>query len=311
MTKPDGPDWIWLASRAIDEFKEWRIRTGATAASASSYASGARAFVRYCRRTNQSPQDAIASFHDYLTQAGELSAGARSDYQSHARDFVRFLDGRSGARLGGPKPDELPGPREEVESASPLQARGGSELASADTTDAARESGETPWFDSLSQASTAELLSGYASTLEVLRSRGVLRTANAPAGDYAEWLVWKAFGGTIEPNSTRSHDVTDALGRRLQVKARLVSKQATRGQLQTSTFRSWTFDFAVLVQLADRDYSVVRASMLPIHLFDEGQANASWSKHVRGWSVFMTPTLMGHPESVDVTVHLQAASKAE
>ena len=64
----------------------------------------------------------------------------------------------------------------------------------------------------------SELLAGYARTLEVLRARGVLRTANAPLGDFAEWLVWRAFGGTIEPNSTKSHDVTDAVGRKLQVK---------------------------------------------------------------------------------------------
>jgi len=45
----------------------------------------------------------------------------------------------------------------------------------------------------------------------------------------------------------RRHGLANAFGRKLQVKARLVSQRATPGQLQTSAFRSWTFDFAVLV----------------------------------------------------------------
>jgi hypothetical protein len=122
-------------------------------------------------------------------------------------------------------------------------------------------------------------------------------------------LVWRAFGGKIEPNSTKSHDVTDALGRRLQVKARLISPTPTAGQLQTSVFRSWDFDLAVLVQLAERDYSVVRASMLPGHVFEEGRANSRWSAHVKGWYVFMTPVLLDHPDAVDVTAQLRAAAQ--
>src|SRR5438309_1239761 len=98
----------------------------------------------------------------------------------------------------------------------------------------ALEADVTDRHGSSDAASTAELLAGYARTLDILRARGVLRTANPPAGDFAEWLVWSAFGGTLEPNSTKSHDVTDAAGRKLQVKARLVSNPSTPGQLQTS-----------------------------------------------------------------------------
>ena len=53
-----------------------------------------------------------------------------------------------------------------------------------------------------------ELLSGYARTLAELRRRGVVRSNNAPAGDYAEWLVWKALGGKLAENSSeKSWDV--------------------------------------------------------------------------------------------------------
>ena len=46
MTAPTAFEWEWLANDAIDEFKEWRVVGGATRASASSYATGARVFTR-------------------------------------------------------------------------------------------------------------------------------------------------------------------------------------------------------------------------------------------------------------------------
>jgi hypothetical protein len=53
-----------------------------------------------------------------------------------------------------------------------------------------------------------ELLSGYARTLAELRRRGVVRSNNAPAGDYAEWLVAKALDGELADNfSMKSWDV--------------------------------------------------------------------------------------------------------
>lgn len=314
MTESANLEWTWLASGAIDEFKQWRIQAGATTASASSYATGARTFVRYCRGIDLNPIEAIETFHDHLARSGDLSAPARSDYRSHARAFVRFLQStRSGTRMSGLQhPEAVSSPPGEAERSISVISSTGDAVAVAETVGAPtpREAEVAQWLDSYSDASTAELLAGYARTLEVLRTRGVLRTANAPVGDFAEWLVWRGFGGTIEPNSTKSHDVTDALGRKLQVKARLVSQRATPGQLQTSVFRSWTFDFAVLVQLAERDYSVVRASMVPVHLFDEGHANAKWSEHVKGWAVFMTPALMSHPDAVDVTAQLRLAAEA-
>ncbi|HUF97923.1 MAG TPA: hypothetical protein VMM60_07310 [Ilumatobacter sp.] len=92
------------------------------------------------------------------------------------------------------------------------------------------------------------------------------------------------------------------------MKARLVSATLTAGQLQTSTFRSWAFDFAVLVQLAERDYSVLRASMILAHVFDDGRANTRWSEHVKGWAVTMSPTIMGYRDAVDTTDQLRVAA---
>lgn len=41
-----------------------------------------------------------------------------------------------------------------------------------------------------------------------LRRRDLVRTNNKPLGDIAEQVVFVARGGVLEPNSTKSHDVT-------------------------------------------------------------------------------------------------------
>jgi hypothetical protein len=167
------------------------------------------------------------------------------------------------------------------------------------------------WHDGVGSASTPELLQGYARILGELRSRGIVRSANAPAGDYAEWLCWKAFGGTLEPNSTKSYDLLDAEGRTVQIKARVVSDPPKSGQVQTSPFRSWDFSHAAFVLLDERTYLVRQASLLPADVFARGDNLARRVNHVNGWCVYMTPAVMNHPSAVDITNALNAAAGAD
>lgn len=53
-----------------------------------------------------------------------------------------------------------------------------------------------------------ELLKLHGQTLAELRRRSVVPTANAPAGDYAEWLVAQATNGTLADPSQKDWDVT-------------------------------------------------------------------------------------------------------
>ena len=69
-------------------------------------------------------------------------------------------------------------------------------------------------------ATTGELLTLSRRILAELRHRDVIRTGNAPAGDYAELLVRVATDGELAPNSQKSWDVRTPQGERLQVKAR-------------------------------------------------------------------------------------------
>ena len=80
----------------------------------------------------------------------------------------------------------------------------------------------------LKEQSPAELLGLSRRILAELRERGVVRTGNAPAGDYAELLVQQATKGTLADNSKASWDIETPDGLHLQVKARVVTGERTR-----------------------------------------------------------------------------------
>jgi len=155
----------------------------------------------------------------------------------------------------------------------------------------------------LSALSESGLFSLYRAILRELRSRGVIRTENAPVGDYAEYLVATALGGQLAPNAEKAWDVLSN-GEKLQVKARVVSDPAEPGQLQLSPFRSFGFDSAVIVLLSATDYAVSRASKLPRHVVE---SSAVYRRHVNGKVLFARPEIMGHADATDLTASLRAA----
>jgi hypothetical protein len=160
--------------------------------------------------------------------------------------------------------------------------------------------------EDLSTRSVASLLAGYAATLAELKGRGVVRTENAPAGDYAEWLVAKALDGTIAGSTSEKSWDIDAPGYGpLQVKCRLVSVPAKAGQLQTSAFRSWEFRWACFVMLSGDDYSVTRAALVPVSAV---RAAGQRRDHVGGWIVQMRPSLLESAGAEDITERLRAAA---
>lgn len=133
-----------------------------------------------------------------------------------------------------------------------------------------------------------ELLALSRRILAELRRRGVIRSGNAPAGDYAELLVQRATTGELAPNSQKSWDVVTSDGERLQVKARVVTDPRVRGERQLSVFRSWDFDATVVV-LFDDEFRVWRATRLPVETL---QAAARFVQHVSGYRVLATDELL-------------------
>ncbi|MER9602792.1 hypothetical protein [Mesorhizobium sp. M0243] len=93
-------------------------------------------------------------------------------------------------------------------------------------------------------AGVTELLILHSQIMDELRDRQIVRTGNAPLGDYAELLFATAFGWSLESNSSSGHDATDAAGIRYQIKSRRITPRNASRQL--SAFRRLpdnTFDF--------------------------------------------------------------------
>jgi hypothetical protein len=151
----------------------------------------------------------------------------------------------------------------------------------------------------LPEQSTIALLAESQAILAELRSRGVIRSGNAPAGDYAEWLVRLVTGGTLAGNSERGWDVKCPDGTTLQVKARVLT--AANPSRQLSSLRSWDFT-ACIVILFNGGFQVQRATRLPT---DTLRSAARWQKHVSGWRVMATDALLDKGE--DWTEAIRAA----
>lgn len=152
------------------------------------------------------------------------------------------------------------------------------------------------------ELATADLLRLSRSVLAELRLRGVLRTANAPAGDYAEYLVARAYGGELAPNSEKSWDVHSADGRKLQVKARVVGSGP--GTKLFSPFRSFDFDAAVFILFDPDDLTVRKAIEIPMSIV---QSHSSYRQHVNGHVAKTTIMDLGSELIVDMTTELQSA----
>lgn len=156
----------------------------------------------------------------------------------------------------------------------------------------------------LSALPTRELFRFYRRILRELTDRGVIRTMNAPAGDYAEHLVAALTHGELADNSEKSWDVqTDS--ERLQVKCRVIDPAKSKGR-QLSPFRTWEFDRAVIV-LFDEDYDIYRCAALPMAVLKE---HSSYREHVNGYVVRATEALLAHPEAEDLTDALRTVSSA-
>src|SRR5438093_1508042 len=113
----------------------------------------------------------------------------------------------------------------------------------------------------------SSLLALSRSCLRELRQRGVVRSGNAPAGDYAEYLVARWSGGTLADPSEKSWDVLTPAPdpERIQVKARVVVDAHNAGQRELSVIRSFDFDILVALLFHD-DFRVWRACSLPVEM---------------------------------------------
>lgn len=152
----------------------------------------------------------------------------------------------------------------------------------------------------IASLTTGELLRLYGGILDELRSRGVVRSRNAPAGDLAETLATIVYSGTLAPQSEKSWDVLSEDGTKIQVKCRVLAS----GQAGAfSPFRSDGFDLCVFLVL-DPSYGIVSATEVPV---SEVYAIARAVAWVNGVRVSSTQDLLARPGAVDRTAAFTSA----
>ncbi|MHB1380773.1 MAG: hypothetical protein ACYCXJ_00895 [Thermoleophilia bacterium] len=155
----------------------------------------------------------------------------------------------------------------------------------------------------LQQIKSGELLKLSREVLDELLRRELIRTGNAPAGDYAELLVRQATGGELARNSRKSWDVKTS-DERIQVKSRFVINHQKRNQRQLSAFRSVDFDVLIIV-LFERDFSVWQASRVSVEIL---KAELQDDLYVGGRRLYATDEFLEKGDT-SWTSRLQAAEK--
>lgn len=162
---------------------------------------------------------------------------------------------------------------------------------------------DPPEFN-LSALSVSDLLSLHAGISETLRERGIVRSANNPTGDLAEFLFCKAFGWEQAPNSERGFDATSAGGIRYQIKGRRIHRRNKSRQL--SAIRDLPgkhFDVLAGV-LFDDDFRVMQAALVP---FDVVKSRATYVAHTNSSKFMLRDEIWHEPGVEDVTAKIREA----
>jgi hypothetical protein len=157
----------------------------------------------------------------------------------------------------------------------------------------------------LDELSVRELLVLHADASIELRRRKLIRSANNPIADLAEWVVAKAFDLDLVGNSTAGFDAKDRAGERYEIKARRISSVSRPTHLSAiRALDKQHFDFLVAVVFAD-DFTVTRASKLSFHTV---KRLARYRKHVNGHLLYLRD-IWSAEDVIDVTSQIAETLK--
>jgi hypothetical protein len=153
---------------------------------------------------------------------------------------------------------------------------------------------------------TKVLLQNYGLILEELRRRGVIRSSNAPLGDYAEFLFSKAFDWQLQSNSKAGYDATAKNGDKFQIKSRRLTRHNKSRQLSfIRRLPEKHFDYLAGI-LFNEDFNIFRAALIPHRLIEP---RSRFSKHSNGWLFLLKDETWDLPGVIDVTGDLRAAEE--
>jgi hypothetical protein len=152
----------------------------------------------------------------------------------------------------------------------------------------------------LSEAPLKELFILYANILNELRRRGITRSTNNPAADYAEHLVSTALGLEVVGKSNAGYDAVDSKDQRYQIKSRRITSHNSSRQL--SFIRGLEagrrpFDYLAGVLLKE-DFSILRACVIPFEIVKQHSKHVP---HVNGWRFVLHDKIWALPDVEDIT----------
>lgn len=160
-------------------------------------------------------------------------------------------------------------------------------------------------MENLNIKSVAELLALHIAVLENLRQRDILRSANNPTGDLAEYYFCAAFGWAQESNSKKAFDAIGDEGVRYQIKGRRVHRRNKSRQL--SAIRNLQgFDILAAV-LFDDDYRIMRAALIPAALVSE---NSKYIEHTNSHKFLLRDAIWKFPGVEDATERLREVERS-
>ena len=155
----------------------------------------------------------------------------------------------------------------------------------------------------LESLSNKELLRLHGQVLMELKGRSIVKTANNPIGDYAEWLVSKSLDYTLQRNSNSGFDALDKDGNKIQIKARRITTANKSTQLSAiRNLEAHDFDYLIAI-LFDENYELLKALKIPhaaVHDY------SVYRKHVNGFILFLRGPLLSDPRIEDVTELLRS-----
>lgn len=150
-------------------------------------------------------------------------------------------------------------------------------------------------------SSSLDLLECFADILDELKKRGVVRSRNNPVADYAEWLVAKKLGLSLERNSRSGYDATTRSGERIQIKSRRLDPSSKSHQLSViRNLEAREFDYLIGV-LFNRDFTVKEAYKIAHGVIAK---YARFSEHQNGHILHLRGEILKDPRVEDITLIL-------
>jgi hypothetical protein len=138
----------------------------------------------------------------------------------------------------------------------------------------------------------AELLALWSRVMAELKRRGLVRTANNPVADYAEHLVAKHLGLTLQDNNHAAYDAIAPDGTRYQIKGRRMTRHRSSRQLGViRNLDQHGFDVLAIV-LFESTFAVVGIWTVP---YDVVREHAVYKSHVNGHVLHARSSLLNDP----------------